>query len=77
MTDLVKMVREADGKTADVHPDMVEHYQRGGYAAAEEVSAEMTKAEIIAAIEALGVDPDGRWSKSRLAEQLEELRGVE
>ena len=27
---LVKMIRE-DGKTADVHPDMVLDYERGGY----------------------------------------------
>lgn len=26
----VQMKRE-DGKTADVHPDMVDHYRKGGY----------------------------------------------
>jgi hypothetical protein len=26
----VKMRRE-DGKTADVHPDMVDHYRKGGF----------------------------------------------
>jgi len=29
-TKLVKMERE-DGKTADVHPDMVDEYKKGGY----------------------------------------------
>ncbi len=27
---LVKMQRD-DGKTADVHPDMIEHFRKGGY----------------------------------------------
>lgn len=27
----VKMTRESDGKTADVHPDMVADYRKGGY----------------------------------------------
>lgn len=30
MATLVKM-KTADGKTADVHPDMVEEYKSGGY----------------------------------------------
>lgn len=30
MANLVKMTRE-DGKAADVHPDMIEDYKRGGY----------------------------------------------
>lgn len=29
-TKTVKMVRD-DGKTADVHPDMVNEYRKGGY----------------------------------------------
>lgn len=28
---LVKMVRESDGKTADVHPSMVQEYEAGGF----------------------------------------------
>lgn len=32
MTKLVKMVRAEDGKTADVHPDMVDDYKAGGFA---------------------------------------------
>lgn len=28
---LVKMVRDSDGKTADVHPDMVEEYAKGDF----------------------------------------------
>ena len=28
---LVKMVHEGTGKEADVHPEMVEDYTRGGY----------------------------------------------
>ncbi len=32
MTDLIKMRRD-DGKEADVHPDMVEDYIKGGYVA--------------------------------------------
>ena len=31
---VVKMQRE-DGKTADVHPDMVEHYRKAGYSEAK------------------------------------------
>lgn len=31
---LVKMQRE-DGKTADVHPDMVDEYRKGGYSEAK------------------------------------------
>ncbi len=30
MVDTIRMVRE-DGKTADVHPDMVEEYRAGGF----------------------------------------------
>ncbi len=32
---MVKMIRE-DGKTADVHPAMIEEYIKGGYKVAEE-----------------------------------------
>lgn len=32
MTNTIKMIRERDGKTADVHPDMVEDYRAGGFA---------------------------------------------
>lgn len=31
----IKMVRE-DGKTADVHPNMVEEYKKGGYVVTKE-----------------------------------------
>lgn len=34
MANLVKMTRE-DGKTADVHPDMIEEYKVGGYVVSE------------------------------------------
>jgi len=27
----VKMVHETTGKEADVHPDMIDHYQAGGF----------------------------------------------
>lgn len=35
MINLVKMKRTTDGKTADVHPDMVEEYKRGDYVVVE------------------------------------------
>lgn len=34
MANLVKMKRE-DGKEADVHPDMIDHYAAGGFAVVE------------------------------------------
>lgn len=32
MAKTVKMIREEDGREADVHPDMVEEYKAGGFA---------------------------------------------
>lgn len=34
MATVIKMQRE-DGHTADVHPDMVEEYKKGGYVESE------------------------------------------
>lgn len=40
---LIKM-RRADGHEADVHPDMVEDYRKGGYAEIEEAPKPRKKA---------------------------------
>ena len=42
MTQLVKMQRP-DGKTADVHPDMIADYQKGDYVVVEEKPKRQSK----------------------------------
>lgn len=76
---LIKMQRP-DGHTADVHPDMVDDYRKGGYDPIEAVAtdipsksdiATMKKADCVEWLEAHGADTDGT-----IAELRSRLRAV-
>lgn len=75
MTELVKMIRE-DGKTADVHPDMVADYIKGGYVEGEpkepitrESIGEMKKADALELLELHGIE-NAKGGVKALREQL-------
>lgn len=43
MAQTIKMVRESDGKEADVHPAEVENFRKGGYVEARPEKAQAPK----------------------------------
>lgn len=46
MAQTIRMVRESDGKTADVHPAEVENFKLGGYVEVTPAKAETPKTPI-------------------------------
>lgn len=76
MSELIRV--ERDGDVADIRHDWLSDWQSHGWALpGTEPPAvtddEMTKAEIVAALEARGVEVDGRTGIAKLKEMLEAL----
>lgn len=75
----VAMIRTADGKTADVHPDEVENWSRAGWEIAQADESEPDdgfppSADMRAAIKAeTGKAPGPRTSRESLIEQFNAL----
>lgn len=77
MTETVTMTRPADmplPHVVDVHPDEVENYKAGGFVVAADPTDGLTKAEIHADLEALGVEFDPRARKADLMALRNEAR---
>lgn len=76
MVTLVHMIRESDGKTADVHPAEVENYRAGGF---EPIATPEEAAEAAGSLAGLrkayreryGKAPNPRWNAGTLAKKLE------